>query len=385
MRLTDMHVVVVGGATGGSAAALFLARAGARVTLIERVARPAAVGAGIALAENGIAVLTSLGLGPALDAARPTLGVRVTDASGRTLLAPPEPAPRALLLRRATLQTLLLDALAAEPRITRRFGAEVLAASPDGAVTVRDDAGETTLGADLVVAADGARSRVRDAGAFGARVRGTGIRYVRALVPPGLETGVEAWTPAGIFGAFAVDGGTYLYASCGTPALRAALDARDLDAFRRAWAGAYAPAGRALAAVARFDDLLVNEVVRVSCARWSDGRVVLLGDAAHAMAPNLGQGANSALVDAAVLLDELRRAPSLDAALAAYERRRRPAVTRVATAAARLGGLAEATHPVARALRDRVLVPIARRLTTERAMEAVLQEPAATLLAIGRG
>jgi len=53
MRLDDLHVVIVGGATGGCSAALLLARAGARVTLVERVAEPRAVGAGIAIAENG--------------------------------------------------------------------------------------------------------------------------------------------------------------------------------------------------------------------------------------------------------------------------------------------------------------------------------------------
>jgi 2-polyprenyl-6-methoxyphenol hydroxylase-like FAD-dependent oxidoreductase len=144
------------------------------------------------------------------------------------------------------------------------------------------------------------------------------------------------------------------------------------------------PADRILGAVKDFNALLVNHVERVDCARWHDGRLVLLGDAAHAMAPNLGQGANSALVDAAVLLDELRRAPALGAALAAYDARRRPAVRRVADTAARLGRLAEATHPVARALRDRVLLPAAGLFTTARTAAAVLQEPPHALLAIGR-
>lgn len=121
----------------------------------------------------------------------------------------------------------------------------------------------------------------------------------------------------------------------------------------------------------------------MECERWSDGCMVLLGDAAHAMAPNLGQGANSALVDAAVLLDELRRARALGDALAAYERRRRPAVERVATAAERLGRLADATHPLVRAVRPHVL-RLAGRLDGARSTAMVLQESPATLVAIGR-
>src|SRR5262245_53949020 len=117
MDLKGQRVTVVGGGTGGSSAALLLARAGATVTLLERVEQPRAVGAGIAMAENGLAVLESLGLGPALEVGRPVLDPRIVDASGRTLIAVPQPTPRAKMLRRSTLQGILLDALANEPRI----------------------------------------------------------------------------------------------------------------------------------------------------------------------------------------------------------------------------------------------------------------------------
>lgn len=383
MHLTNLRIAVVGGGVGGAAAALLLARHGAHVLLVERVAQPRAVGAGIALAENGVAVLESLGLGPALAIAREVRGIRVSDAHGRTLLAPPRPAPRVVMLRRSTLQGMLLDALAAEPGVERAFGVELVRADAAGTIVLQDaDAGTRTLQMDLVIGADGVRSRVREGGAFGARVRSTGIRYLSGVVREALGEQVEAWTPAGIFGSFAVDDGTYFFASCGTPACVAALRARDLGALRAEWTRAYAPAARILGAIDGFDSLLVNEVVRVDCVRWHDGRLALLGDAAHAMAPNLGQGANSALVDAAVLLDELRRAPTLPVALAAYDRRRRPAVRRVADAAGQLGRLGEVTAPIARALRDRVLLPALGLLPSERTTTLVLQELPDVLRAI---
>ena len=383
MDLSVCRVTIVGAGTGGAAAALLLARAGARVTLLERIAQPRAVGAGIAIAENGLAVLESLGLHAVAELGRPVADPRITDASGRTLVAPPSP-PRAVMVRRSTLQGILLDALASEPGVERRFGADVIRAQADGTVIVRQGNAESTLGADLVIGADGVHSCVRDSGVFGGRVRRSGLRYVRMLVDAGLETGTEAWTPAGVFGAFAVDDGTYAFASCGLPECRAALDARDLDAFRAAWSRAYAPAARVLGALRVFDDLLINEVLHVECDRWSDGRLVLLGDAAHAMAPNLGQGANSALVDAAVLLDELQKATTLAEALTAYERRRRPAVRRVAVAAAQLGRMAEATNGAIRWMRDRILMPIAMRFSSDRSIAMVMQEPSSRLLAIGR-
>jgi 2-polyprenyl-6-methoxyphenol hydroxylase-like FAD-dependent oxidoreductase len=110
---------------------------------------------------------------------------------------------------------------------------------------------------------------------------------------------------------------------------------------------------------------------------------VLLGDAAHAMAPNLGQGANSALVDAAVLFDELRRGTTLADGLNAYQRRRQGAVRRVADASARLGKLAEVTNPIARTMRDRLLLPIVGLFASTKSTALLLQEPTATLLTLG--
>ena len=381
MRIDELRVTVVGAGTGGAATALLLAREGARVTVLERVSEMRAVGAGIAIADNGMAVLESLGLGPALARVPRAESPRIVDARGRTLFTPPR-GISLRLLRRSTLQGTLLDALHREQKIEMQLGVEVTAVTREGRVHLRADAGESSHEADLVVGADGVHSVVRGAGAFGGRER-AGITYLRALVPTGMATGVEAWTSAGIFAAFDVDDGTYFYASAGASACAAAVEARNLDRLRKAWGAAYAPAARVLAAVDRFDDFLINRVIRVDCRRWHDGRLVLLGDAAHAMAPNLGQGANSAMVDAAVLLDELRRAPDLAAALAAYDARRRPAVRAVADVASRLGAAAELTSPVARWIRDRALMPIAQRLSSERDTDRLLQEKPNTLRAIG--
>ncbi len=382
MQLDSLRVIVVGGAIGGCTTALLLARAGAHVTVVERVAHPRAVGAGIAIAANGQAVLDGLGLAPALEHAPLVRNGRVVDGRGRVLLEPMQAMPPMRMLRRATLSTVLLDAIAAEPRITARFGSEVLAVNADGHLRARSPEGEIELSADLIVAADGAHSAVRAALDFGARVSEEGIPYVRALVPAGLAREEEAWTAAGIFGSFAVDHGTYVYASAGTTPLRSAVAARDLEAFRDAWARAYPAARALLVPLKRWDELLLNTVVQVHCARWSVGRVTLLGDAAHAMAPNLGQGANSAMVDAAVLVESLRRHDDLPDALRAYEARRRPAVTRVATTAARLGALADATWGVARFARDRLLMPLLRVLPASGAVRTVLQEDPGALRAM---
>ncbi len=387
MELEGLSVLVAGAGAGGATTALLLARGGARVTLCERVAEPRAVGAGIALAPNGLAVLAGLGLGDELARrGRRIDEPRICDARGRTLFAPRWEGvsgdPHVLVIRRSDLQDVLLGAVALEPNIDIRLGCEVAEATPQGEALLVAELGDERRVSDLVVGADGVASRVRDGGRFGQRLAATGISYVRGLTAMELARSEEAWTTAGIFGSFPVPGGAYFFTSAGAPELARALADRDLEAFAAVWREAYPPSEEILAGVSRFDRLLVNEVARVDCARFHDGRMALVGDAAHAMAPNLGQGANSALVDAAVLLDEIRRARSIEEALAAYSARRVSAVRRVQATAGRLGRLAERTAPGARFLRDRVLMSFAARLPSGARNRRLLQEPPEILLRI---
>lgn len=375
MQVQGMQIVVAGAATAGAATAILLARAGARVRVVDRVARVRPVGAGIALASNGQAVLERLQLNALLADATRVAGARIVDASGRTLLAPP-PGVDLRIVTRAALQDALQETMRNTPGVTLAFDATVEEATPDGRVIVRHGASgqREAMQADLVVGADGVHSRVREQGRFGASVRRSGIHYVRALSPAAPSEALEAWTSAGLFGMLPLQRGSYLYASCGTPELERAIKAADLDAFRMAWQRAFAPSATLLAPLQRFDELLVHEVIRVSCRQWHDGRLVLVGDAAHAMAPNLGQGGNSALVDAVVLAECLNAATDLRDALAQYTARRKPAVDKVADTSARLGQVSEWTQPAMRWLRDRVLMPLASRGDSSRMMRDVLQE-----------
>jgi 2-polyprenyl-6-methoxyphenol hydroxylase-like FAD-dependent oxidoreductase len=375
-----LDVVVVGAGIGGAATALLLANAGARVTLLERVAEPRAVGAGILLQPNGLAVLYGLGLREALRRrAWESRRVDLADGEGRVLLASTVPHfgggyDHVLVVRRRHLQTTLLDAVARHPAITCRFGREVTAASPDGAVTVRTGDGVETFRAALVVGADGVQSRIRTAGDFAATTT-PGLTYVRGLgTPMSIGAMTEYWTALGIFGAGPVDEALYFYASAGAPPLARALARRDLEALRAAWAAACPVAGEAFAGVARFDDLLVNRVTRIDCTRWVDGRLVLVGDAAHAMAPNVGQGANSALVDAAVLADAILTVADLPRALATYAARRRRKVRLVQDAAGVLGRLGEIRHPAVRRVRDNLVRVVLGALGSERSVRMGQQE-----------
>ncbi|VXA98917.1 NAD(P)/FAD-dependent oxidoreductase [Aeromicrobium sp. 9AM] len=360
--------IVAGAGIGGLAAALLLAEAGTSVTLLEKVESSAPVGAGLLLQPNGLAVLTGLGLGAQLEHAGHALDhITLRRADGRTIAASTVPTHDAgldhvLVIRRSALHTILLQAVADEPGIELRFGTEVRQASADGSVTVESADGTEHLSADLVVAADGVTSTVRRHGSFGDVMTPTGKTYLRAVVEGEID-GLpgEFWTRLGLFGGAPLgDGHTYFYAAANAPTVATAVADRDLESLRRSWIRRLPASAEAWAGVTTFDELLVNNVVRVDAERWHDGALVLLGDAAHAMAPTLGQGANSALVDAAVLVHELTRRADRDPALTAYASRRRPAVRAVQDAADKMATLSDLQGRVRPRLRDAAIRTVSR-------------------------
>jgi 2-polyprenyl-6-methoxyphenol hydroxylase-like FAD-dependent oxidoreductase len=380
MVWTVDHVVVVGAGIGGLTASLLLSRVAARVTLVERAERPSEVGAALALQPNGMAVLERLGLLPDVEAMSARIDrMDIRSVTGRRLLTTGMPdlgagLDHAIAVRRTELHRLLLEAVAGVASIDRRFGCAAVSADPSGAVTITSttengpDLGSMSLQADVIVGADGVNSAVRSTGGFKSRVS-SGSSYVRTIVrgraSPWFE---EYWTPLGSFGQAPLDGDlVYFWAAAHAAGAADAVARRDLGAFRQEWRRVLPRAADLLEQVSSFDDLLVNTVRRVDCRRWFSGRLVLLGDAAHAMAPNLGQGANSALVDGVVLAAELAGAASVTDALVGYDKRRRPLARRVQKGAAMLQRLCGMERVPAVRVRDALLGGLARfpRLSEE--------------------
>ncbi len=322
-----LDVGVIGCGTAGPAAALLLHRAGHAVTVYERVERPRAVGAGIILQPTGQAVLARLGLAEEVISRGARLdGLRVLRDGGATLLsltyADVDPSLFGVGLHRGVLFQALFDALGRDG-VAMRMGVacEALQRDDRGRYLVVDDRGERHGPHDLVVVADGARSRLRDdtgltrrvepypwgalwfvghdpGGVYGRELHQVvrGVRRMLGLLPTGVgpdEDGRRASTPE--------------------VSLFWSIRADQVEDWRRTGFDAWVEEVSRMAPDASFlldqirgeGDVLFSAYHDVVMSPWHTRGLVALGDAAHAMSPQLGQGANLALWDAMVLADSI--------------------------------------------------------------------------------
>jgi len=335
-----MRILVVGAGIGGLTLAGLLAQRGVRPVVIDRAKAWGRVGYVLALWSNGIRALRPLGLGPRLmERGRVVTEYAIGAPDGRIVrtmhLGPLNRKHGPIVqLHRAALHEALLEAVV-ERGVTVQLQTTVtsLRQQPDAVeVQFSDGTGDTF---DLVVGADGIHSQIRGLlfGPGGDRYFGsTGWAFI---VPPGLSVpaGItELWGHRRYFGFY-----PYRQDQCGvyctmrSPQGVEIPSERSIDVIRSHFRGFGGMVPAILAALDHPEEVFHDDVHEIRLRHWSQGRVVLLGDAAHAMPPFGGMGGSMAMEDAFVLTEELSRFDPgrIPLALACYQRRRQKRVASV--------------------------------------------------------
>lgn len=377
-----MRVGVIGAGIGGLCTAVGLARVGVDVTVFERAHDLRPGGSGLSVFGNGIAALDALGLGDAFRAAtsaeavRFRAGQRTPDGAWLTTV-PSDVAGELRIIHRRDLHEMLVAAL---PAGVLQPGSAVTHVADDGR-TLRADRGGAQRAErfDVVVAADGIRSTVRAAWPGDGGLRYSGYSAWRGVtaVPVDLagEAG-ETWGRGIRFGVAPLsDGRVYWFgvANMAPDAVVGDEHARVCELFGH-W---HEPIPRVLSATdpAEVLRLPVHDLSR-ALPTFRRGRCVLLGDAAHAMTPDLGQGGGQAMEDAATLVTLLGavaarlrtgEAADIDQALAEYDRIRRARTQPIARRARALGAVAQWEGRTAVGVRNALLRLAPTRLLARQA------------------
>ena len=349
-------IIIAGAGIGGLSAALALARQGIDCRLIERAPEITEIGAGLQLGPNGFRAFRRLGIEREMDAIsfRPD-AIRLIDStanielSRQTLGEPFEQrfgSPYRVGYR-ADVQAVLLDAVRRHSdRITITLGDAVeQVAQGDERVTVMLASGETLEGLALI-GADGIWSRVREHLFGAAPPRSSGHIAYRAVLPverlpAAIATDdVQLWIgPGHHLICYKLRRGTLFNI---VAIIHGARDVQgwdtkgDAEELRHGFAGASAPVQEIISYIEHGRIWALND--RDPMPGWSQGRVTLLGDAAHPMLPYLAQGACMAIEDAVSVADAIAADPGdVPAALKTYEAARFARTASVQVAARETG------------------------------------------------
>jgi FAD-dependent urate hydroxylase len=383
-----MHrALIIGGGVAGTVAGLALRQAGWEPVIYEAYQHSAGLDQGVFLtmAVNGLDALAAVGADSAVKALGfPTGKIRFAAGSGKGLgamaIGPVLPDGTVTrTVRRADLYGALYD-VAVSRGVAIEHGKKLVAADSAGGQVTATFADGSSAAGDVLIGADGLRSAVRtliDPGAPLPRYTGMGnvggFTRTDGIVPDGGDYRM-VWGKRCFFGyTVSPDGEVWWFAN---PPSRQELTREQIRDVKPAevkerliglLSGDKSPAARIVASTT--SDIIVGnqyDIPRVPV--WHRDRMIIIGDAAHAVSPSTGQGVSLASEDAVTLARCLRDEPDSQAAFAAYERLRRDRVERVVAWGARMGGTKTA-GPVARIARDLVLPRILAKGSTPEAMD----------------
>ncbi|MBF9251808.1 FAD-dependent monooxygenase [Pontibacter sp. 172403-2] len=357
-----MKAILIGGGIGGLCAAIALQKQGITATVYEAAPELKPVGAGVGLAANAIQGLQRLGVAAEVVARGKQLTALVMfDGAGNVIShMDTQPLSRKyginnFVIHRADLHEVLQQHLQPGSLVLgqrcvsiNQHNGQVQAVFADG----------TQATADLLIVADGINSVVRRQLLPDSRPRYAGYTCWRAVIEnPGVEINkmisAETWAPQGRVGMAPLKGNRiYWYACINATANDEAMRRITPDALAAHFAGVHPPV-QAILAATKPEQLIWNDIHDLKpLKQFAFGRVLLLGDAAHATTPNMGQGACQAIEDAVVLGQCLGQEADIAAALKKYEKRRMARTAKVIRLSRLLGWVSQWQHPVLAGFRN---------------------------------
>jgi 2-polyprenyl-6-methoxyphenol hydroxylase-like FAD-dependent oxidoreductase len=355
--------IIIGAGPGGLTAAIALRQAGFDPVVYERSGDLREIGSGLTLWPNAMMALERIGLADAVwGVSLPSTGIAMRSWRGELLFGVMSSEQMEDLfgvygaaLHRAELQGVLMRALGDD---VVKLGARCVGfQQSDRGVTAHFDDGHNASGY-LLVAADGIRSVIRGLLFGEKRLRYAGFTVWRGVTDFRLDqnTGLTSMGRGAQFGIFPMTRNrVYWFASVNAPEGDQDWAVGRKRELLERFGGWHKPIGEIIEATDE-PAILRNDIYDLEpLTRWSDGRVTLLGDAAHPSTPNLGQGACQAIEDAVVLGGCLHDEPDVASALRQYESRRLARTSSITMQSRRMGQMGRWKNPVACWFRDKLI------------------------------
>ncbi len=353
------RILIVGGGIAGLVMAILLERRQYEVTLVEHCREWLPVGGGITLTLNGVRMLRAIGL---LDKISPGANeirtILITDKEGNVLSSfrPEEYAAAygpTLTIHRHELHSILLSHLAGTGVRTGTDVYSIVNEVNGVSVTLSDGVAERY---DLVIGCDGIDSAVREMVFGGGAKQYSGYVSWRFLARDlaGVDTTTikELWGRGKRFGIVPLNDSTiHCFASANTtdPARYKHIS---VAGFKELFGEFDGEVQNLIATVKSEEAFMYNALEDVTIGQWHRGRVVLIGDAAHGMTPNMTQGASMAIEDAYTLAAKLDQHTEIDKALAAFYAARSERVRTIQKRSRLLGRIGQLEKPLLCSIRD---------------------------------
>jgi 2-polyprenyl-6-methoxyphenol hydroxylase-like FAD-dependent oxidoreductase len=374
------HWLIAGAGIGGLTLGAALSKAGHSFTIFDQQQGPTALGAGIAMAPNAMNALSTLDLADSVRQSGEVIRTtRLLSDKGRSLLTEidlgfleRQYGCLPVAIHRKALLTALL-ARAGESNV--KYGYRLIGTdqSPTS-ITAQFENGEQSAGSALI-GADGIHSQVARSVVGQQALNYQGFVAWRAIAPNRNQlvargTTTQIWGPGTVFGVAPVnEESIYWYGTCLAPADFAGQATRE-DALKH-FADWEAPVAEIIRSTP-VESILCHAIYdHDTLASWCKGRIALLGDAAHAMPPNLGQGGAQAILDAVSLANQIDRNPDFQSAFAAYEKDRLQSANSMVEKSRRAARTDHLSNPLFSFGRDMVI-----KLTPTFLLEKLLRPPA---------